>query len=176
LILLTGASIAFYHQNPNYLARERRSLALSPRMRERVALRLMRRVAGAYYAGRGGVGSEEVAAELNLPLDPVEDVVEALLGAGMLSQTGTEPPRLLPGRPPDETPIKALLDAVRSAREDDLVAPARLPAEPALDALEQALEEAADGALAGRTLKDLLVSADASGVEAQPPVERLGGD
>jgi hypothetical protein len=68
------------------------------------------------------------------------------------------------------------LDAVRSAREDDLVAPARLPAEPALDALEQALEEAADGALAGRTLKDLLVSADASGVEAQPPVERLGGD
>lgn len=118
LVLLTGSTIAFYRQHPEYLAVGGRAGAgLSPAQHERLALALMLAVVHDWYEDGPPPGRERLAHRLGLPLQPVDRALGALLEAGLLAPSGHDDPGFLPAGPPEETPVKRVLDAARHRGE-----------------------------------------------------------
>ena len=164
-ILLVGASIAFYHQNPEYTRLRRGELRLSNRMRERLALTALILVAQNYYRGAPAWNGHAMAQHLGLPTEIMTGVLGALERSGLLARSGEGTPTYLPGRPPDITAVKDVLDAVRSVDEKLELEPKRLPEHPGVDGLLVDLDRAVADALEGRTVKDLAL-AEPQGREA----------
>ena len=158
LIVLVGASVAYYHQHPESVTSYRRELRLSNRMQEKLALLVMFLVGNNYYDNLPALTLEEFAQSLNVPMEALEPIMEALEGYGLLSQTANEPPTYLPGRPLDTTGLKDVLDAVRGANEMVDLKPQSESAELAVDQLVDHIDQAMAGALRGSTLKDLALS------------------
>lgn len=164
LILLLGASIAFYHQYPNYLTLHRKTLVLSSRLKEQLGLLVMYMVGHSqYHEGEDEWTADRLAERLNVPLDVLESVLQTLDEASLLIRSSDEPAHFLPARPLDMTPVKAVIDAMRHAGETDSFNLRRLPVEPAITALSLELERAVVSALDGRTLKDMALYDDTVG-------------
>lgn len=147
LVLLMGASIAFYHQNP--AATHPAARVLGTRAREALALEIMRRVGVAHRGETPLCSQRDIAAALHLPPDQMADIIEALAKRGLLLHSDDEPPRLLPGRDPQTIPLKAIIDAVAGG---DIV-----PGIPPLTlGVMQRLDDGMAQGLGGQTLADLL--------------------
>jgi membrane protein len=158
LIVLVGASVAYYHQHPESVTAYRRELRLSNRMQEKLALLVMFLVGNNYYDNLPALTLEEFAQSFNVPTEALEPIMEALEGHGLLTQTASEPPTYLPARPLDTTGLKDVLDAVRGANEMVDIKPQSESAELAVDQLVDHLDQATARALRGSTLKDLSLS------------------
>ena len=166
LILLAGASIAFYHQHPDYRSLQRGILRLSIRVREKLALLVMHAVGENMYANRHPWTAGDLARRLGVPVAAVELVVGSLEAGGLLAPTADEPPAYLPAKPLDETCVGDVLDTARSADEISNLAFSRLPASPSVDAVLGERAAAADTAVRGRRIKDL----SSPQATAKPPV------
>lgn len=160
LILLVGASIAFYYQHPEYLSAHRKTLLLSNRMKEKMSLLTMFLVGESYYHGRPGWTGDRLAQRLRVPIEAAQAVLRALVEKGLLKATSDDPPAYLPARPLDATAVKDVLDAVREAGEQDHLTLTRLPREAAVDRMVGRLDQALAEALQGQTLKDLALSGE----------------
>lgn len=158
LIVLVGASVAYYHQHPEAVTAHRRELRLSGRMQEKLALLVMFLVGNRYYENLPALSLEEFAQSFALPMEALEPVMEALEGYGLLTPTADEPPTYLPARPLETTGIKEVLDAVRGADEMVGLEPQSETAELAVDQLVDHLDQAMTRALRDSTLKDLALS------------------
>ena len=159
LILLAGAGIAFYQQNPAYLTRMM-IFRLSIAARERLALTIGLLVARAFETGGTPWTTERIARAVHLPLPPVERVVSFLLEAGLLIETGQETPGLVPGRPLDRITVDEFLGVVRAGSEGQAslaIDDARMPKGhfETLTPLIERLDGARHDALDGLTLRDL---------------------
>lgn len=159
LIVLVGASIAFYQQNPAYLTREP-VFRLSIAAREKLALTIAVLVARAFERGDAPWTAQRIARAVHLPLPPVERVVMFLLDAGLLVEAATEPPGLLPARPLDRISVDEFLNVVRNGAEGRAtldVRAHRLPGDQIeiVDRLMARLDAARREALDGLTLRDL---------------------
>lgn len=159
LILLAGAGIAFYQQNPAYLTRGA-VFRLSIEARERLALTIALLVARAFEQGAEPWTAQRLARVVHLPLPPVERVVSFLQGAGLLVETGHDTPGLVPGRPLDRITVDEVLAVVRAGAEGKAslsVDEAHMPeghmdtVKPLVDRLDAARHAALDGL----TLRDL---------------------
>ena len=155
LILLIGASIAFYHQHPEYLITRRRELRLSHRTREHLALLAMTLIGRHHYQALPPWTGERLAQHLGVPAAVLDTLLIPLKHHGLLAVTGDEPPRYLPAQPPETVPVKALLDAVRGGAGDTDPLAAQLPADAPVEELLNTVEAAIDAALAARSWKDL---------------------
>jgi membrane protein len=158
LILLIGASIAFYDQRPEYLTIQRGEPRLSNRMKEKLALLVAYVIGDNYYRGRPAWTAEGLAQRLRVPKGAMESVVQALEQRGLLIRTGGEPPSYLPARPLETTEVKDVLDAIRGADEQAHLNLQRLPAEPAVEQLLDRLDRTTAEVLGGHTLKELALS------------------
>jgi membrane protein len=162
LILLVGANIAYYHQHPESLTPERRSLRLSNRLKEKLSLLVMFMVGNNHYHNLPEWNMDDLAQQLHVPADLLEPIVESLESKRLLVSTATEPPTYLPGRPLDTTGIKDVLDAVRTADEVQNSSFNNLPAELAVDQLIDDLDQAMAKELRGLTIKEFALSAPSS--------------
>lgn len=157
LILLIGASIAFYHQQPEYLGLDRSDLQLSPRMRERLALQIMFLVAQRHYEEDATAWSiDGLAQRLRLPVDAVGRVLDALESDGLLAVSGDRDDRYLPAKALETLALTEVLASVRTGEETALLNAERLPAEPSVDALGERIDAAVAGVLGTFTLRDLV--------------------
>ncbi len=171
LILLVGASIAFYHQNPEYLIANKRELKLSNRMKEKLALLVMFLIGQNYYNQGPTWTMEGLAQRLRVPMEALEPLIEALDHCGLLASTGDEPPAYLPAQPLDLLEVKDVLDAVRTASEEyhpHLLEPL---SEPAVDELINHIDQAISKELLGWTVKELALS-DGSSVTLVSPSDQ----
>ncbi len=84
-ILLTGAELSFAYQNINRYEQERQASRMSYDQRRKVLVAVMMVTIRHFMAKSGAVSSEEVAAELGLPVRIVRDVIFDLEKAGLLS-------------------------------------------------------------------------------------------
>lgn len=152
LILLVGAQISFYVQNPNYLRLGLTELRLANVEVEELALKVM------YLVGRGHLTGDTrwtvntLARALGMPGIAIARVVAALEGGRLLIATDDE--RLLPARDAGRIPLREILEVARSQRSGPQAATSlRVPAVERLSArLEAAWRESCEG----RTLRDLL--------------------
>ena len=153
MILLLGAQLSFYVQNPSYLRVGLREPRLSNAETEQLALSIMYLVARSHLHGgkRWSIGA--LAAELALPGVAVTRSIDALEAAGLLVTTDKE--TLLPARDAGYIPLTEIVSVARAAYsvhgDDRYVAPkpvAKLYAE---------FEAAWRGKLGTRTLEAWVV-------------------
>jgi membrane protein len=160
LILLFGAAVSFYVQHPEHLLAEAGEPRLSNRMRERLALVIMSRIARRHLDGAAPLSADELAQALHMPMHAVDVVLDALRERGILACTGDEPPGWLPLRDLQSASAKELLEAVRAAGEDRYLSVEALPAPEPVERLLERSDEALASALSGITLKDLAANPD----------------
>ena len=158
LILLVGANIAYYHQHPESLTPERRSLRLSNRFKEKLSLLVMFMVGQNHYHNRPEWSLNDLAQQLRVPADVLEPIVESLENKRILVSTATDPSTYLPGRPLDTTEIKEVLDAVRTADEMHNSNFSELPAEFAVDQVINDVDQAVAKQLQGLTIKEFALA------------------
>lgn len=160
LILLIGASIAFYHQKPEYLSAGRGQLRISNRVKEKLALLISELIGANYYGLREPWTLDALASRLRTPMDAVTVVLSALERRGLLKRTNDDPPAYLPARPPDTTTVKEIIDAIRLADESPQLNPDQLPTTAATEQVFLEIDGALTQALGGKTLKDLSLGSE----------------
>ncbi|MGI9238122.1 MAG: YhjD/YihY/BrkB family envelope integrity protein [Woeseiaceae bacterium] len=115
LVLLVGAQLAFYHQNPAYLRIGRREPQLSSSMRERLALNIMLLVGTAFRDSDAKLSITGLSRTLGIPSITLEPIVAGLEKNGLL--TSTESEQLLPGRDPAHISLNDILAVARDFGE-----------------------------------------------------------
>jgi membrane protein len=144
LILLLGAQVAFYAQNPGRLRYGQARLRLSITEVENLALAIMQQVARGFHDGERP-GFAQLAQALQYPARALEDITAQLERAGLLLLTEEE--TFVPGREPGAMSVADILAAVRGDMRSE--------AQPAAEVL-RAAREAETRSLDGRTLADLV--------------------
>jgi membrane protein len=152
LILLAGAQLSFYIQNPKYLRFGLWELRLSNIETEQLGLKMM------YLVARANLGSEarwtegKLATELGLPGIAMTRLITAFQQAGLLIVTESD--ELVPSRDIGRITVCDILDATRNQRSGQITP--RSIAIPSVDRLITAIEEARRARCGSMTLRDLL--------------------
>jgi len=166
LVLLFGASVAFYTQHPEYLVAQAGEPRLSNRMRERLALAVMGRIGEHFVAGRPAWTLQQLTQTLGVPMHAVQVVLEALERGGLLARSGDDPPAYLPARDPAAITLGQLMESVRAAGEDRFLKPEALPVPPQVEAIVARMSQALTISVADVTVKDLATRASEPLVDA----------
>lgn len=116
LVLLIGAQVSFYVQNPRRLRHGRNQLKLSITQTERLALGIMQQVAVGFRRGERP-GFAELARLLDFPARSLEEVTSRLEQGGYLALT--DDGDFVPGRDPETIPLADVLAAVRGPQQQD---------------------------------------------------------
>lgn len=149
LVLLIGAQVAFYVQNPRRLRLGRNQLKLSIGQTERLALGIMQQVAGGFRRGERP-GFVELARLLDCPARSLQDITGRLEECGLLAQT--DEGAFVPGRDPGTVPLTDVLAAVRGAEVAERDA--------AIAGVLHEMRAAEAERLGGRTVADLVPGAE----------------
>lgn len=165
LILLVGAEVAFYRQNPQYLRISARVPSPNARQLEQTALAVMYLIGRRFRIDGPPWNVDSLARRLGLVPESVEEIVDALKKARLIVETGDEPPSLLPARDLGTIALREIYDAVRGAccRKGG-------PSIARIDAVESiaaAVEESIGAGLGGATLGDLVRSPESAYEDAE---------
>ena len=163
LILLIGASIAFYQQHPEYLNRPRSQAAGGPgnRMREWIGLYCLGLIARHHYDGQPPLEVEQLAGRLGLTPKPIQETIDLLLDQGLLVPLNGAVETYLPSRAAETMPLDKVFTALRRSQERMLVTQPDVPLEQAMEAVFSAVEQAGSRTLQGLTLRDLILQTEA---------------
>ncbi|NNF15812.1 MAG: YihY family inner membrane protein [Gammaproteobacteria bacterium] len=149
LILLIGAKLSFYIQNPHYLRHGQRRIELGNAMREELALGLMTRVAAHHQGRYASPTVNDIAQELGITGDMLAPISAKLEKSGLLLKT--EDNGLVPAMDSGEISLLDVLDAVRDVRSADV-------ADSQIDATMNTINEAIATSLEGQTLRTLIAT------------------
>jgi|HubBroStandDraft_5_1064220.scaffolds.fasta_scaffold01005_10 membrane protein len=170
LILLAGAQLSFYIQNPTYLRLGLRELRLSSVETEQLALRLMYFVARAQIDKKSRWKVSQLANELGLPGIAMARLVVTFEEAGLL--TVTDDDELVPGRDIEKITACEIIDVARNQRSGHVI-PREITI-PSVDHLIEAIEEARRDRCGELTLLELAKEGPrallAEEEEAPPPL------
>jgi membrane protein len=152
LILLAGAQLSFYVQNPTYLRLGLQELRLSCGELEQLALKMMYFVGRTHLTGGRRWTVNHLATELGLPGIAVAKMAAALERAGLLIVTDGD--ELLCARDISRVTVHEILDVARNQRSGHF-APRNLPI-PAVDRLIASLDDLRRTRCGDLTLRDLV--------------------
>jgi membrane protein len=152
LILLAGAQLSFYIQNPTYLRLGLQELRLSCVELERLALELMYFVGRAHLTGGKRWTINQVAREVDLPGIAVAKMARGLERAGLVIVTDNN--ELLCARDISRVTVYEILEVARNQRSGHL-APRDIPI-PAVARLTASLDELTRNRCGELTLRDLV--------------------
>jgi membrane protein len=158
LILLVGAQLAFYYQNPAYLKIGRREPRLSNSMRERLALNTMLTVGSAFRDPDKTVTLADISRKLRIPSITIEPIIGALENRGLLSTNEQE--QLTPGQEMSRILLTDIVNVVRIDGETGSYEDPRWSA--LIRQLGDHVDASVEATLAQRTLSDLLDELEAS--------------
>lgn len=159
LILLIGAQLSFYVQNPRYLRVGQAPVRLTSSLRERLAFTVMLLIARRFLAGEPPWQQRLLAEDLEVPGSALASVVDSLEKAGLV--TLTEEEELLPARDLESIDLCDVLNAVRDEREYETWLLWRARTEPVADAISNTVESAVRERISGMTLRELATQQDA---------------
>ena len=172
LILLLGAQIAFYFQNPQFLRTGRARLELLNQPRERLALASMYLIGQDYRRSGGWWDVDGLARHFDIPSSALAPIIKRLEEAGLLLVTEDE--KLVPGRDMDTIRLSDILAVIRSDQSGRFA-----PRIEAVDHIVAEVREAIKQSLANRSLKDLVMGAQAApdpGLEPGAGTEAEAGE
>lgn len=155
IILLLGAQLSFYVQNPRYLRAGQAQIRLTSRLRERLAMSVMYLVGKSFVDGSPVWSLKALAERLEVPSSALTSVCDSLEKAGLVLVTEQE--QLVPGRALDQIGVHAILTAVRDEQQYESWLLARARTEPDADAIADAVEAAIRERTRDETLRDLVM-------------------
>jgi membrane protein len=156
LIMLLGAAISFYVQHPEAVTIGRGEARPGGAAREALALGFALRIAEDHLRRRDGPTLDALAAEARVVPAAAAPVLAALERARIVVGTGDDPARYLPAGAIENIPVKAVLDAVREADAEGGEEAKPVARGERVAALMAELDRAAETALSGRSLRDMV--------------------
>lgn len=119
VILLIGASISFYHQNPDQLKQEQIDFHMSGRMRDQLALQAMVNIARAHDQQSELIPSlENLASYQQVPVGALKRMLDALQSDGLIQLSAQNPPLYLPAVSLQRIKLADILRSARFAEDD----------------------------------------------------------
>ena len=162
LILLFGASVAFYVQHQEYLyfrdGKPKLSDRLSNRMRERIALSIMCLIAGKFLDGEPMPSASEFKRLLGVPVHVLQTVLDALERQEFVVQNSEDPPAYLPARDPSLVTVTQVLNTMRIAGEEHLLSPETLPVQQPVEQVLDQVQRAVESSVGDISLRDLVTN------------------
>jgi membrane protein len=153
LILLIGAQLSFYVQNPRYLRVGQGHVRLTSSLRERLAFTVMLMIARKFVAGEPPWQLRALAEDLEIPGSALASVTRSLEQAGLL--TLTEDEEVVPARDLEGIQLTDILQAVRDERRYDTWLLWRARTEPTADEIANSIEAGMRERIAGTSLREL---------------------
>jgi membrane protein len=117
IILLIGASIAFYHQNPEYISREKVSLKISNGARELLTIQILLVISQRYNDIKNEISFDELVQLTSVPSIILSQTMDSLERGGFVIHTCEDIVRYFPARPLDKIKI---IDVIRHVRSDGI--------------------------------------------------------
>jgi membrane protein len=171
LILLIGASVAYYHQHPRRLVVAGDETRLSPALMERVALSVMALVARAHYRRQPTLTLDDLANALGLPTDTIMEAVSALtqrrLLATLADEDNASAEGFMPAAPLEETRVAEVLHAARHHREGGGLDPESMSTPAVVARYMNDVEATIEQRFGRITIRELAVEGDASDAPPQ---------
>jgi membrane protein len=133
-IVLAGAEIAYAVQNLPSLRGGERLPTATRSVRQRLAWHLVTTSCSGFRAGRRGTTAAEVSSLLDVPMEWVDDVADALVQGELLVAVQNDEERLMPALPPEQIDF-AQVTAVIDGDRDSNLARVQLPPERELSIL-----------------------------------------
>lgn len=152
LMLLVGAQLSFYVQNPQYLRPGRSVLQLTGAMRERIGLSVSYLIASDYEQPQQHWTLNKLAEHLDIPSGTLAPVVDALEAKGLLVATDAEV--WLPGRDPANIELADIIEAIRNDHAGPKLN--RIRSIVAAVNVARSVDTAIRDSVKGTTLKDLV--------------------
>jgi membrane protein len=172
LIVLFGASVAFYVQHPEYLYLDAGEPRLSNRVRERLALSAMYLTTARFLSGQPAPSLEDFTHHMGVPMHVLTVVLEALQEVGLVVTSGDEPVCYLPARDPSAITVTEVMGAIRRAGEARFFQPATLPTIASVQKALDQMQSAVDMAAGSISLRELVTQNDASSDSGAPAIPR----
>jgi membrane protein len=177
LILLFGAQVAYAFQNRKSYLQEKLVENVNQRGREFIALRLMTCIGQRFQLGKPPVTIQEISTELGVPTKLAQQVLQTLLAARLIVETGGGEPAFAPARPLDSINAHHVLLAMRAGSGQELLSrdePVRAEIFGEFARIEEAEKQASSAitmlALVNRAQSRLEISAPAPEPEKQIPL------
>jgi membrane protein len=120
VILLFGAQVAYAFQNRKSYLQERLVENVNQRGKEFIALRLMTLIGQRFLHGEMAASLQQISAELGIPTKLVQQVLQPLLAARLVTEIAGAEPAYLPARPLDAINAHHVLRAVRTGAGQDI--------------------------------------------------------
>ncbi|WP_028669823.1 YihY/virulence factor BrkB family protein [Saccharospirillum impatiens] len=150
LVLLTGATVAYYSQNFRFI-RQRQNVLPSAETDEAVGLTLMYRIAWRFDRQKAGIRAITLSTELNADATVIDRLINKLLQSQLIVRS--EDHLLTPARPLDQITLAELLHVIRAA-DSALAMP------PYTATLQARVKRALETALDNETLEDWVRQSD----------------
>lgn len=156
LIILTGASISYYHQNPDRISNKSKMIRLSCRLREKLALTIMQLIARNFHNNDKQWTLKTLAGKTTISEDALIIIISSLISDKLITTSGEDNTYYLPSQSIDNIPIATILSAARRAEESRELNPDDVESEPQVCQIISDMEQAVTGAIENKTLKDLI--------------------
>ena len=157
LILLIGSSIAYYHQHPERISNRQQILRLSCRLREKIALLVMFKIADHFHFNKPKPWTLiSLSKSLDISPDAVALVVQSLENDKLIMRCGTDSATFSPSKSLENISIKDIWNAVRGAEETTYLNPDKLESIDAVDDLLNNTDKAIAEYFADTTLLDII--------------------
>ncbi|MEM7082867.1 MAG: YhjD/YihY/BrkB family envelope integrity protein [Pseudomonadota bacterium] len=161
LILLVGAKISFYAQNPQYLRYGRQRLEIGTAKRERLAIAIMVRVARNFQSEKTGANINQIAAQLHVTGNLLAPIAQRLEESGLLNKTAEA--QLIPARALAKIKLLDVVNAVRISQRHDhalSVTGHPGPVDDAVNTIMGNIDSSIEQTLGITTLQDLMTDND----------------
>ena len=156
LILLVGSSVAFYRQYPEYLMAKSRSVILSNRERENIALNVLVVIGENYYAKRPPLTIEDVVDKLMCARQPIEQSLNCFEEAGIIRELDSVKQAYLPAMPLEDLTVTQAYSAIRNCYAV-MSSSMTLGNNDVVDSVMQRIENSIQDELGQLTVKELVM-------------------
>ena len=158
LILLLGAQVAYYVQNPTLLYSRRGEWRLSNEGREKVAILAVLLIGYNYYHQLTWWTLEGLARRMNIPSLSLRPILDILEKNGLISESSEEPTTYFPARDIETIKLATVIDAIRRDEKAPWTTFRDDPEVSQIGAIMRRVDDAIDAALDQKTIKDLVLA------------------
>jgi len=158
LILLTGGVISFHYQYPQPLTVRKEPFHLSNRLKERLSFIIVILVGYRFHMRQPNWTLDTLLRRLDLPFEPVQDVLDLLEKKKIIRSTSDNPPEIMVATDLSEMTVKEFWHTIRGAEEDVFSIEEQFLSMPPVDAILKELTDSVDTGLGERTIMDLVMA------------------
>jgi len=156
IILLVGASIAFYHQNPEYLTPNKISLKISTSAKEHLTMQVMLVISQRYEEMKDEITFEELTHITSVPSIILSQALESLEKGGFIIHTCDNVVRYYPAKPLDKIKVATIISHVRNDGINYLIESNIKPVNPVISDLFSGIEQSVEHSLDNMNILQLI--------------------